>query len=196
MAVQRSAPTIANEMKPRNGVGGALLVSFHVRRVLAAAWVVCLIAVGGCVSLRTTGADTVEDLQAEDRYKAIYAEEMTKVRVDNQLFEPTTSNPGVCNAGGSQQGCYEADAKVIQDLQATLNALEATPVPPRHADADKLLREAIAEDIRGLELRNQAIAESDDAAWKEHKVVLEKALAIFQQAYQAFPEDNRPQPPP
>lgn len=187
---------MANEMKLRNGAGGALVPSFFVRRALAAVWIVCLVAVGGCVSLRTTGAHTVEDLQAEDRYKAIYAEQMTKVRADIQLLAPTASNPGVCNVGGSQQGCYDVDAKLIQDLQAMLIALEATPVPPRYADADKLLREAIAEDIRGLELRNQAIAEKDDAAWKEHKVVLERALAIFQQAYQAFPEGNRPQPPP
>lgn len=116
-----------------------------------AAWAVCLVAISGCasVSLRTTGADTVADLQAEDAYKATYAEQMAKVKVANQLLAPTASNPGVCNVGGSQQGCYDADIKVIEALQAMLSAVEATPVPPRFVDADALLRKAIAEDIRG-----------------------------------------------
>lgn len=183
-------------MKSRNSAAGALVLSSFARRAWAATWVVCLVSVSGCVSVRITGADNVEDLQAEDRYKATYAEQMTEFHADNQLFAPIGSNPGVCNAGGSKQGCYEADATVIQHLQAMLRALVATPVPPRFTDGDKLLRKAIAEDIRGLQLRNQAIAENDDAAWKEHEVALGNAVAIFQEAYQAYPQDNRPQPPP
>lgn len=155
-----------------------------------------IVAVGGCVSERTTGAGTVDDLQAEEHYKAAYADQIAKVHADGELLAPSGSNPGVCNAGGSKQGCYDADAKLIQDLQALLTTLELTPIPPRYAAADKLLKVAIAEDIRGLQLRNQAIAENDDAAWKEHKLVLDKAVADFGLAYQAFPSDNRPQPPP
>lgn len=176
--------------------GGPVVLSRFPRRVLAGLWVAGLISVGGCVSLQTTGAGNVQDLQAEGRYKAIYAEQMTKIGVDNQLFAPASSKPGVCNVGGSQQGCFEADAQLILDFQGMLKALEATPVPPRYSNADKLLREAIAEDIRGLGLRNQAIAQHDDAAWTEHKIVLQNALAGLQQAYQAFPGDNRPEPAP
>jgi len=183
-------------MKPRNVVGGALVRSIFRRPVLAAAWVVCLVAVSGC-SLRITGVDSVDEFQAEDRYNATYAEHMTQIHVDAQrLFAPTATSPGVCNVGGSKQGCYDADLIAIEDLQAMLNALEAIPVPPRYADADRLLREGIAEQIRGLELRNQSIAENDQAAWTEHQVALEQAAAILQQAYAAFPADNRPQPPP
>lgn len=170
--------------------------SFAVRSWWVASWLVCLVAVGGCVSVRTTGAGSVEDLQAEEHYKAVYAQQMTRVQRDLQLFLPSGSNPGVCNAGGSKQGCYDADTKVIEDFQAMQAALETTTVPPRFVDADKLFREAIAGDVRGLELRNQAIANGDDEAWTEHKVVLEEAQAAFQKAYQAFPEDNRPLPPP
>ena len=168
------------------------------RESLAAAWAACLIAVSGCagVSLRTTGADTTADLQSEDAHKATYAVQMARVKEANQLLAPTGSNPGVCNAGGSQQGCYDADVNVIGVLQAMLSVLESTPVPPRFADADALLREAITEDIGGLGLRNKALSEQDDAAWTEHKGVLDNAIALFGQAYQAFPEDNRPQPPP
>jgi hypothetical protein len=166
------------------------------RTTLTAVLMFGLIVVGGCVSVRITGASSTQDLQAEERYKAVYAEQMTRVRTDNVPFAPTSSNPGVCNKGGSQQGCYDADTVMIQDLNETLTALAATAVPPRYADADRQLRESIAEDIRGLELRNKAIAERDDAAWAEHKIILAGALAAIQRAYQAFPADNRPVPPP
>jgi hypothetical protein len=154
-----------------------------------------LIAIGGCVSVRTTGAASSQDVQAEDRYKAVYAAQMTKVQTDLLLFQPTTT-PGVCNKGGSQQGCFDADALLIQDFKATLDALAATAVPPRYVEANRLLKDAIAEDIRGLELRNSAIAEHDNAAWTEHKIAVDKATAVFREAYLDFPADNRPLPSP
>lgn len=166
------------------------------RLPFAAAWVACLVAVGGCISIKTTGADTVGDFGAEAQYNAVYAEHMTVVARDNQAFAASGSNPGVCNKGGTNQGCYDADATVIQDYQALLDALKTTPVPPRFADADRQLRAAVAQDIAALQLRNQAIAQNDDAAWKQHQVVLQQGLTMFQDAYAAFPEDNRPQPPP
>ncbi len=174
----------------------AFVLTIGSRRVFAAAWVLCLVTVGGCVSLRTTGADTIRDLQAEDNYKAVYAAHMSKIYLDSQPFAQTSASPGVCNKDGTKQGCYDADTQLMLDLQALHNALVATPVPPRFVVADKLLREAIFEDVQALELRNQAIAQNDDALFQQHKVALEKAFEALQQAYQAFPEDNRPQPPP
>jgi hypothetical protein len=167
------------------------------RGVWLASLLVALVAVGGCVSARVvTGVGSLEDLQAEEHYKQVYSQQMTKLQADLGLLAPAGSNPGVCNRGGTKQGCFDADNQLIEDLQAMQGALASTAVPPRYAAADKLLREAVAGDIRGLELRNQAIANSDDAAWQEHRVVLDEALAAFQKAYQAFPQDNRPQPPP
>jgi hypothetical protein len=159
---------------------------------------VCLLVGGGCVSVsvRTTGADTVADFQGEDQYKVVYAQQMSKFQGDLRLLEPAGSNPGVCNAGGSQQGCYDVDATLIVDLRSTLDALSATSVPPRFVAADKLLAEALSQNIRALELRNQAIAKKDNAAWTQHKSVLADALALYQKSYEAFPEDNRPVPRP
>jgi hypothetical protein len=157
-----------------------------------------LVTLGGCsVTLHTTGAATVEDLQAEDRYKAVYNEYMTRLHTRiQQLLAPTATSPGVCNVGGDKQGCYDADTAVIADFQALKSALDAIAVPPRFVKADQLLREGIAKDIEAMTLRNRAIAENDDAAWTQHQSVLEEAVAIMQQAYAAYPEDNRPQPPP
>ena len=161
-----------------------------------AAWLLSALAVGACLSTRVTGAGTIDDLRAEDQYKQVYAQHMAIFQVDVQPLVATGSSPGVCNKGGTKQGCFDADARLIADLQAMLSALEATPVPPRYTSADKLLREAIATDIRGLDLRNRAIATNDDALWQQHGPVLDEATAAFQTAYQAFPVDNRPQPPP
>ena len=148
------------------------------------------------VSTRSTGAETVADLQAEDRYKAVYAEQMSKVRDAHLLLAPSETNPGVCNAGGDKQACIEADAKVIAAMEEMAQALEPLDVPPRFEAADELLREAIEMDIEALELRTQALIESDDDKFQEHKDLLSEAIPLFQQAYEAFPEDNRPQPPP
>ena len=166
------------------------------RSTLTAVLMFGLIAISGCVSFRTTGAATIQDLLAEGRYNAVYAEQMTKVQTSTQPFQPTSTTPGVCNKGGTKQGCFDADVVLIQDLRAMLDALAATAVPPRYAEADRLLRDAIAEDIRGLELRNKAIAANDDAAWTAHKIVLDKAVAAIKDAYLAFPADNRPAPAP
>ena len=158
-----------------------------------------LLVTTGCTAdfnTRTTRAETVEDLQAEDRYKDVYGEHMTRVRQDFQLLAPTESTPGACNAGGTKQGCYEADLKIISSLQDMFTALADTQVPPRYESADALLKEAIEMNIRALELRNQGIAQNDDAAFQKHKVVLKAAFELYAEAYAAFPRDNRPQPPP
>jgi hypothetical protein len=166
------------------------------RTAWSAATLLAVLALGGCVTTRTTGAATVDDLRAEDQYKQVYARQMANVQAGNALLAANGANPGVCNAGGTKQGCYDADTVIIADLQALKAALESTAVPPRYVDADRMFRAAIDRDIEGLQLRNQAIAMNDDALWKQHGPVLGAALAAFQAAYGTFPEDNRPLPPP
>lgn len=167
-------------------------------RAFAALTLAGALVVGGCtsVSVRTTGAATVEDLAAEDHYNATYATRMAHVQAGIALLAPSGSNPGVCNAGGNKQGCFDADLALIESLKAMSTALEAIPIPPRFVDSDRMLRDAIDENIRGIELRNRALSENDDALWDEHSAVLAKAISMMQDAYTAFPEDNRPLPPP
>jgi hypothetical protein len=73
-----------------------------------------------------------------------------------------------------------------------LDALQATKVPPRFVEADRLLRDAITKDQHGLELRNQAIAKNDDNAWQQSGPLIEEAVAGLKAAFAAFPADNRP----
>lgn len=182
-------------MTLRHRVLGFPTPSLCARKALAV-FAICVVTIGGCVTVRTSGADTAKDFATEDSYKATYADQMTRLHEVTQVFSPSSANPGVCNKGGTKQGCYDADVHAIRSLQAMLTTFASVSVPPRFVEADRLLKKAIAENIRGLELRNQGIAEQDNAAFTEHKVVLERALADCAKAYQAYPDDNRPQPPP
>jgi hypothetical protein len=138
-----------------------------------------LVALSGCMShsVKTTGAASLEDLNAENAYVAVYMDHMTKYASDLHAFLPSGSDPGPCNKGGNARRCYEVDAKVIADLSAMRSALEQATVPPRYVEADRLLREALAKNIRGLELRNQAIAQSDNDLWHQHAQALDEADA-------------------
>jgi hypothetical protein len=164
------------------------------KRSLLGLTVVLLMTLTGCVTVgvHTTGAGSVDDLNAENAYVAVYMDHMTVTSRDLQQFAANGSNPGVCNKGGTKQGCYDVDAKVIADLNAMLDALAATAVPPRFAEANGLLRDAIAKNVQGLNLRNRAIANNDNNAWQQHGPLLEQAEAGWKAAYAAFPADNRP----
>jgi hypothetical protein len=167
-----------------------------VERTAFALLIVIAFVAGGCVTIRATGADSAEDFAKEESYKATYATQMSELEGAVQAFAPNGSNPGVCNIGGTKQGCFDADKRAIQVMQRMLAAFEAQAVPPRYIEGDRLFRGALAENVQGLELRNKGIAEGDDAAFAEHKIVLERAVADFKTAYAAFPADNRPLPPP
>ena len=168
------------------------------RRLSLIPLIVCLAAVVACVSVsvKTTGAASIEDLQAEENFKGLWAEHMNTFHQALQLFAPAGSNPGVCNKGGTLQGCYEADAKAIEALRAMRTAFEGAKLPPRFTEASSLLLKAIDRNIEGLNLRNQAIATGDDVAWSAHKTVLADAQTAWERAYLAFPDDNRPVPAP
>ncbi len=156
--------------------------------------VVVLMTLAGCatITVHTTGAASVDDLNAENAYVTVYMDHMTVLSRDLLQFAASGSNPGVCNKGGTKQGCYDVDAKVIADLNAMLSALAATAIPPRFAEADGLLRDAITKNVQGLDLRNRAIANNDNNAWQQHGPLLEQAQAGWRAAYAAFPADNRP----
>ena len=152
------------------------------------------LAVSGCVSfgIRTTGAASIDDLNAENAYVATYMDQMTRLHRDFQAFQPADGNPGVCNKGGSKQGCFDADAALINDLVAMSAVLKTATVPPRFVEADRLVKEAIGTNIQGLRLRNQAIAQNDQAAWDQHAPLLQQASESWKAAYAAFPPDHRP----
>lgn len=167
---------------------------FMCSRAAFAVAVLLSTTLAACVSfsVTTTGAVSVDDLAAENAYVALYMDHMTRLAEDWKAFAPTADNPGPCNKGGSQQGCFDADTRVIATLTAMLDALKTAKVPPRFVEADRLLREALARNVEGLQLRNQALATGDNDLWKRHGPVLDEAQKIWTAAYAAFPGDHRP----
>ncbi len=150
--------------------------------------------VSGCMSLSvsTTGAASVEDLAAENGYIAVYMTQMTQLAEDFKVFAPSGANPGPCNKGGVKQDCIDADARVMGTLTSMLGAISAIKVPPRFASADRLLRDALAKNSEGLQLRNQALQTGDNETWAKHSTVLDEAQTAWTAAYAAFPADHRP----
>jgi hypothetical protein len=182
------------QFRRRFGAQAAFAGSRSAVAIVGIAWVLLV----GCVSIRTVGAGNAQDLAAEERYKVVYATQMAEVSKSIVLFNPGPENLGVCSIGGTKQGCYDADVKVIASWQAMLSALAEVPVPPRYVAGDSLLRAAIGDVIQGLELRNKGLSgpNGDDAAFAEHKVVLARGIDGLTTAYRAYPSDNAPQPAP
>jgi hypothetical protein len=59
-------------------------------------------------------------------YKTVWSNDWQSVIHDAVPWAPSGTSPGVCNKGGSKQGCIDADQKVAQDLQRFLGDLAAT----------------------------------------------------------------------
>lgn len=165
-------------------------------RGVATATVALLLVVllGGCTSItvKTTGAASVEDLQAENAYIALYMDHMRKVAEDAKAFHPSGNDPGPCDKGGNAQDCLNVDARAMETLQDMLVAVKGATVPPRYAEADRLIRDALAKNIQGLDLRNRAIQQHDNALWTQHRQVLDQAVTAWRAGYAAFPADNKP----
>ena len=151
----------------------------------------------GSVSVRQTGANSVADLQKEDDYRAVWQKDVTTLRLDTAPLAPNSSSPGVCNKGGTKQGCYDADEKLIADIAKLLAHLSSVPVPPRFSKGNALVREGFQTDADGLRLRDQVISGSDpSASFGPSNAKLQEALDLITQGYNAFPTDNRPVPNP
>lgn len=152
----------------------------------------------GCLSfgIKTSGAATVEDLAAENNYKATYAQTAAVIASDEEPMKPTASSPGVCNKGGTKQGCHDTDSRIITDLNAQLAALNSIRVPPRFVDGDKLLRDSISLQIQGLTLRNHAIEGIGDGSLGPSNDKLQQADSVMSSALAAFPSDNSLLSPP
>jgi hypothetical protein len=137
----------------------------------------------------------VKDPQAEAAYRAVYQRDATAVKADSAPFAGTASTAGVCSKGGTRQACAAAGAKVLADLKKLQADMKPVVVPPRYADGDKLLRQAIQAEIDGLSLRDAALTSNDPtASAATGNAKLAQASAFFKQADAAFPADARPVP--
>jgi hypothetical protein len=145
--------------------------------------------------LKVTGANSVADFAAEQNYDATYSRDAAKIQADSIPYAPTSTTPGVCNKGGTKQGCYDTDQKAMGDFRLMMRDLGQLAVPPRFKQADTDLRAGLQLSIDGLSLRDQAIASTDpSASFTASNQKLQEALTMLHQANNEFPADNAPQP--
>ncbi len=153
-----------------------------------------LLALSSC-TFKMTGADSVDEFQAEEAYLARYQGLATSVLETFQAFAPRQGSPGVCNIGGTKQECYEADLATIKALDEMHAGMSVIAVPPRFVRGHDLLLQALQINRDGLDSRNATIASGDPkASLAPSNQLLKEALDLYSQSYLAYPADNKPSP--
>ena len=115
---------------------------------------------------------------------------------DAQPLAPSSGSRGVCNKGGTKQGCYDTDQQLALDLQQLLADLQGAKVPPEYQQANRSMEQAISLDIEGLRQRDVGIVQDDSVAFGQAVDKLGRANALFRTAYSEFPDYDRPMPAP
>ncbi len=161
---------------------------------------IAAIAIGGLMVLGAVagsalGRPSAAELRSEARYQAVFQRDLLRVQADSVPFAATATSPGVCNRGGSKQGCFDTNERVINDLWAAIADLSALPAPARYQEADHALQTALRADAAGLRLRDLAIASGDpNASLQPSNAALAAAQAQLHGAYALFPQDAAPRP--
>jgi hypothetical protein len=124
---------------------------------------------------------------AEGRYRKVIAR-------DFGTLEPLNAGLGVCNIGGTRQGCYDASNKMIDSLHALLRDLNTTYVPSRYVDGNDAVRHAVQLLADGFQTRNSGIAANDNASFVRGNDELKQANSNLTKAWRQFPADARPVP--
>ncbi len=113
---------------------------------------------------------------------------------DERPLEQTATSPGVCNAGGGEQNCFDTDQKLIADLQKLATDLSGSIVPPEFAQGNETLHKGITDDIQGLSDRDDLIeTQNDNATLTKSNREIEDAQQLFNQMGAEF---KGPQLPP
>ena len=129
-------------------------------------------------------------------YKAAWRTGWAPVIRDAEPLAPSSASPGVCNKGGTKQGCYDTDEQLATDLQQLLSDLQGAKVPPEYQRANASTEQAISLDIQGLRQRDVGIAQDDSIAFGQAVDKLGRANGLFRSAYGEFPDYDRPTPSP
>jgi hypothetical protein len=131
-----------------------------------------------------------------DAYNAKWRAAWSAVMSDATPYIPTAASPGVCNVGGTKQGCYDTDQSVIADLHTMSTELTGSVVPGQFRPANRLLQQAIKITVLGLQLRDEAIANNDDRSFQRSRRLLPQGHTLFLRAYSTYPAYARPRPAP
>ena len=136
------------------------------------------------------------NLVKEQQYDVKWNAGWTAIAKDSRPFEESSTSPGVCNVGGTQQGCYVTDSKLIDDYTSLSNALSGSIVPPEFALANGTVHRGIAAATRGLTERGTLIAtQSSSGTFAESNQWLEQAQSLFKKSITQFQGPNKPANP-
>jgi hypothetical protein len=132
----------------------------------------------------------------DSAYRGMWDRNWAAITTDIALLAPSGSSPGVCNAGGNKQECYDTSKALLADFRVFAQDLEQVDIPDEYANATATLQRAVAEEIAGFQLRMRAISRGDDSAWTDANESLRQGSLHIQQAYGEFPSAVRPSSPP
>jgi hypothetical protein len=152
-----------------------------------------LAAVAGCspsVSVSASGG-------GEERYLSIWERDWAIIEKHAQPLLPTESSPGVCNRGGSKALCHDTAQVLLKDFERLSNDLRGSWIPDVYRTPTQAIQEAISRHMEALRLRIVSLeAPGDQAAWQRANQIFRESHALFVSAYELFPLDRRPTPPP
>lgn len=131
-----------------------------------------------------TTISTGDDNQQEFAYTMQARAGLADIEVAARGLHP------VCDKGGQLQGCYDASQRMINALWSTMRRLNATPLPPRYADANTHLMTALNADLQGFGQRALAIQNHDDGLWQSSNAAIEAAQKSLTTALAEFPPNT------
>jgi hypothetical protein len=133
----------------------------------------------------------------EIHYDSIWLADWTAIKVDEQPLEATSNSPGVCNAGGSQQGCYDTDEKLINGYHKLLSDLSGANVPSEFSEANSTIHKGVEEMIQGLADRDDLIAsQSENGTFTQSNHELALGEHTIERAQTEFKGVHIPRNPP
>lgn len=148
------------------------------------------VATSGCSFHVSAGA--VNDLKFREAWQTGW----NAVDTASRPLNPTASNPGACNQGGSAADCMRTGETMIPVLHSLATALAGVETPSSYRAASQEIQSAIALDIQAITDRDAAIKTNDETLFAKAVGELKSAAQAFVDGYGKFPQSTRPTPVP
>ena len=150
----------------------------------------CCLLLAGCSAHVSVGA--VDD----NAFRTSWQSGWASINSVSKPLNPSGTNPGVCDKGGSASACLQTGRAMIPALQAFASALAAVDTPDSYKAGSKTIQAALEKDVQAITDRNAAITSNDDALFSTSIGEFKEAAQAFRAGYLEFPETTRPTPPP
>lgn len=132
----------------------------------------------------------------EVKYDSVWNAGWLQISKDSKPLIATSDAPGVCNVGGSQQGCVATDSKLIADFRSFASKLSSSLVPPEFSLANRTFHRYVTESIRGPSERDAAIDSSNsNRSLKNSNHELKSAQKLIEKALSQYRGPNKPSNP-